>query len=369
MPTGFGNRRRQGLRDVISAVLRRAKDWPADAVLIAGDLFEHERVGRGTVAFLREQFEAIRPIPIFISPGNHDPFVLSSPYATEAWPANVHIFRTPQWSEVALKNAPLTVHGFAFDGPDISHNPFGELQVVEDGRVHVVVAHGSERGRQPAGKNAYAAFDAEQFAQPGLHYAAFGHFHAFTPIETSSTVMAYSGAPEGHGFDEAGPRHYLEVEIGPGKGGAYQTSVRPVMSSRVQYAEEAIDCTSMTNSHQLIEELRGLARTAGQPLIMRAVLTGECADSLRAELATVHDAVGDAFAHLEFEDQTRPNEDLDTLAREDTSLGLFVRRLRKEIQDAPDEARKAALERALAVGLAGYRGHLLPVRGLVKEAR
>ena len=36
----FGNRRRQSLRDVFSAILRRAKEWPADAVLIAGDLFE-----------------------------------------------------------------------------------------------------------------------------------------------------------------------------------------------------------------------------------------------------------------------------------------------------------------------------------------
>lgn len=369
VPTGFGNRRRQGLRDVFSTILRRAKEWPADAVLIAGDVFEHSRVNRDTIAFLREQFEAVRPVPVFIAPGNHDPFMLNSPYATEPWPANVHLFRTPEWSDVLLKHIPLTVHGFAFDGPDISHNPFAELRVVDDGRVHVAVAHGSERGHQPAGKDAYAAFDAGQLAQPGLHYVALGHFHSFTPIETGSTVMAYSGAPEGHGYDEPGPRCHLEIEITPRDGGGFQTAVRQVLSSKMQYALQEIDCSDLSNSHQLIEALRGIAKSAGQPLALRAVLKGACADSLRAELGSVADAVGSEFLHLELDDQLRVNEDIDALACENTSLGLFVRRLRKEIDEAPDESRRAVLERALEVGLAGYRGHSLAVRGLSKEVR
>lgn len=369
MPAGFGNRRRQSLRDVLSAILRRAKEWPADAVLLAGDLFEHDRVSRDTIAFLREQFEALRPIPVFIAPGNHDPYVLSSPYATEAWPANVHIFRTPEWTEDQLKNVPLTVHGFGFDGPEISRNPFAELQVRDDGRVHVAVAHGSERGHQPAGKNTYAPFDAYSLAQAGLNYVALGHFHAFTPIETPTTQFAYSGAPEGHGFDEPGPRHYLEIEIEDLPDGTRRTHVKPVLASKVQYLDQTIDCSGFSSSHPLIEALRDIAREAGQPLILRADLVGASSDSFRAEMPTVMDVIGAEFNYLELNDETSSAEDLDALACEDTSLGLFVRRIRKEINEAPDDARRAVLERALEVGLAGYRGHLLPVRGLAKEAR
>lgn len=368
MPPGFGNRRRQSLRDVFSAILRRAREWPADAVLIAGDVFELDRVSRDTTAFLREQFEAVRPIPVFIAPGNHDPFTRNSPYATEPWPANVHIFRTASWTEELLKNVPLTVHGFAFDGPEISHNPFHELRVADDGRFHVAVAHGSERGHQPAGKESYAPFDAQRLAQAGLHYVALGHFHGHTPIETGTTLLAYSGAPEGHGFDETGPRHHLEVEIEPLPTGGQRVTARPVLSSRVQYAVETIDCSALASSHQLIEQLRDIARAAGQPLILRAVLAGACTDSVRAELGAVQDALGTEFAHLELDDQTNVSEDLDALAGEDTSLGLFVRTVRKQLADAPDDARRAMLQRALEVGLAGYRGHTLPVRGLSKEA-
>src|SRR5688500_18645584 len=92
MRPGHGNRRRQGLREVFSAILRRAHEWPADAVLISGDLFEQERVTRDTLSFLREAFESIRPIPVFIAPGNQDPYTASSPYAVEPWPANVYLF-------------------------------------------------------------------------------------------------------------------------------------------------------------------------------------------------------------------------------------------------------------------------------------
>ena len=111
LPLGFGNRRRQALRRVFERILTRAQAWPADAVLIAGDLYDHRRISRDTIAFLREQFERIRPIPILIAPGNRDPFTPASPYASEAWPANVFIFGEPRWTAHELHHVPLTVHG------------------------------------------------------------------------------------------------------------------------------------------------------------------------------------------------------------------------------------------------------------------
>src|SRR5437879_1317577 len=89
LPPAQANKCRQGLRDALTRILRRAREWPADAVLVAGDLFEHGRVSPDTLQFLRREFEALRPIPIFIAPGNQDPFTGDSPYAVEPWPANV----------------------------------------------------------------------------------------------------------------------------------------------------------------------------------------------------------------------------------------------------------------------------------------
>jgi DNA repair exonuclease SbcCD nuclease subunit len=367
MPPAIANRRRQCLREVLLDMLRRAAETSADAVLIAGDLFDADRVTRDTVAFLREAFEMIRPIPVFIAPGNHDPATPASPYVTEAWPANVHIFLSPKWSACSDRHEHLTVHGFAFDGPDISANPFGQLIVPDDGRAHVAVAHGSERGRQPAGKKVYAPFDAASAGCDGLRYLALGHFHAFTPIEgSSSTRMAYSGSPEGHAFDETGVLSYLEIDFdendldGP-------VQITRIPSSRTVYSVYAMDCSAFEHSQHLIDALRALVRQDGRQEVARVVLRGTCVEALRFSLDRVADAVAEQFAWLDLRDETRPAEDYENLALPDTSLGGFMRKINAAIADAPNPAERALLERVREAGLCAYRGHELPIRGLERE--
>jgi DNA repair exonuclease SbcCD nuclease subunit len=360
MPPRVANRRRQSLRDVFRTMVSRAIEWPADALLIAGDLFELERVTRDTVAFLRAEFERMRPIPVILAPGNHDPFIAASPYATDTWPDNVHIFTRPQWNSVVLNGGALVVHGFAFDGYDVSSNPFGQLEVPEDGAVHVALAHGTERAQQPPDGKSYAPFDAQTAAPRGLAYFALGHFHRVTEIAGALPCpMWYCGAPEGHGFDEMGPHHYLEVEIDGGG-----TSVKPVPAANVIYTEYTVDCSGFATAQQLVEALRGLATSGTGPEVARVWLTGLCASSIASELAPVYDAVAANFEHLLLIDETLPDEDYEELAQETTTLGALMSRLNSEIRDTPDAARRQALERARQVGLAAYRDQRLPVAGI-----
>ena len=368
LPPAFGNRRRQAIRDVFHDILQRAVAWPADAVLIAGDLFEQERVSRDTVAFLRREFEMARPVPVFITPGKHDPYGPSSPYATEAWPANVFIFSRPEWSAHPLKHLPLTVHGFAFDGIEISSNPFASLRVPVDGRIHVAVGHGSERGHQPPGKESYAAFDAAEAAPEGLHYFALGHFHGMTRIEGPFAArMYYSGSPEGFGFRETGERHYLEIEIEENDPG--NMVVRPVVSSRTLYASHELDCSDMNDTQQVIDAIRGMTGPPPPARVLRVTLTGACPAELSAAFPAVADVLSKEIEYLDLVDATGPAEDFDLLSSENTSLGEFVRRLNKQIEDAPDEDLRAMLLRAREVGLAAWRGRDVTVRGLSRDAR
>lgn len=373
MPARFGNRRRQSLRDVFQGIVKRANEWPADALLIAGDLFEHERVTRDTVAFLHSLFESLAPIPVVIAPGNHDPFVPDSPYATELWPDNVFIFREPDWQAIPLAEGRLIVHGFAFDGPDISKNPFGTLTIPssEKNVVHVALAHGSERGHHPPDKTEYAPFDGTAAAVKGLHYLALGHFHSVTPIEGPfSTIMYYSGAPEGHGFNAPGERHYLEVEItadGRENHAENGVIVTPVRSSRVQYITTSLDCASFESTQDVVEAVRRIAKDADTSLVARIDLTGKTGLSLQSEIPALRDAVARDFEYVELNDKTEGEDDYPALASQETSLGVFVRALNTEIDDATDPARRQLLERAREVGVAAYRHRPISIRGLDRE--
>lgn len=358
MPPGFGNRRRQSLRDVLVDILRRAAEWPADVVLVAGDLFEHDRVTRDTVGFLQEAFANAAPVPICIAPGNHDPCVPGSPYMGD-WPDNVHVFRDPEWRSHALADCPVTVHGFGFDGREISNNPFGRLEIPQDGRLHVAVAHGSEMGALPPEKGAYAPFSAADAAAEGLTYLALGHYHGLKAIKGDfGTHMYYSGAPEGHGFDEPGPHFCIEAEIGLGG-----VQVRPVKTCRAVYNTFSLDCSEFRTSQQLIDAIRKLPAEPGIARLARVTLTGTRAAEWNGRTLEVYDAVSPEFDYLLVDDQTCAVEDYDALASEPTSLGAFVARLNAELEDASDPARRRRLERAREVGVAAFRERGVEIRG------
>ncbi len=370
MPRAFGSRRRQSLRDVFHAILDRAAEWPADAVLIAGDLFDQDRITRDTIAFLRDEFARVSPVPIFIAPGNHDPYTPDSPYANEAWPVNVFIFTQPEWTAHKLKQTRLTIHGFAFDGPDISQNPFGTLAIEDDGRIHVALGHGSEKSHQPPEKQSYAPFDAQEAAVPGLAYLALGHLHSVTPLKGDyATTIYYAGAPEGHGFNETGLRYYLEVEIEEqAESAPPRVRVTPVPSSKAIYTVHAIDCGVFSNTHQLVEAIRSHAQDNGRDQIARINLIGQCPAELHTEIAQIQETIADDFAFVDLIDETVPCEDFAELATENTSLGAFIQRVNDEINDAPDQRQRAMLQRARELGLQAYRGKDVPVQNAEADA-
>ncbi len=364
MPPDFGKRRREALRDVFSAILARAAQWPADAILIAGDLYEEDRVTRDTVAFLCDAFEGVRPIPVFIAPGNRDPYTPGSPYATEPWPENVRIFDQPEWRAEKPEDLALTVFGFGFDGALPTRNPFGALNVPADGRAHVAVAHGAERAAMPPGKATCAPFDAPEAVAAGLHYLALGHLHDTTSIEGPfETVAYYAGAPEGHGFSECGPRHFLEVELEQ-SADTWRASVRPVQSSRLVFSEIEVDCSTIASPEELIEEARARLAFAGSRQIARIKLEGTCPSACRGALPALRETLSETVAFLDVIDGTRSAEDHEALAGEEHALGSFVARMNAQIDEAPDERLRAMLERAREAGVAAYRGEELPIRGL-----
>lgn len=360
---GEANRRRQRLREAFREVARRAGEWPADALLIAGDLFELERVTRDTVAFLQAEFASIPHVLVCIAPGNHDPFTARSPYATETWPENVVIFSRPEWTAHEAPGRPLTIHGFGFDGPDPSANPFGALRIAEDGRIHAAVAHGSEMGRQPADKGVYAPFRAADAAAPGLAYLALGHLHAMTPVTGDfDTRIYYSGAPQGHHFGERGVHGYLEVELdGSDLSVAFRRACPAIFETY------SVDCAGFRTSQQVIDAVRALARPEAAALLARVTLTGTAAPEWRGELDAVRDVLAPEFDYLELIDETEPAEDFDALAAQPTSLGEFVRRLNDDLRDTTDPGRRRLLLRARELGAAAYTGRPMSVPGLEGE--
>jgi len=355
----LGQSLRVATREAFKRVLALAESENADALLIAGDLYEHEYATPDTGAFLLDALSSLGDRPVIIAPGNHDPYTPDSLYARLEWPENVHIFTSETPRVVTLDQVRLSVHGLAHQDSDCRERLFTRFEAPgKDRRVHVALAHGSDMSRVPPGKEAYGPFaPADLAAVSGMRYWALGHYHSHGPVEAGEGVVAhYAGCVQGRHFGETGPRHALVVTIT-----AKRVQVRPVPVSVRTFEAADIEVGEFAHSDALVEYVLGLCDApAWNDAIARLILVGEAAPTLAIDPGVLREQLAERFYHVGFVDRTQPALDPEAIADEGTARGEFVRRLLKRI-DSADEPEREVLRLALRVGLAAYDGRQVPI--------
>ena len=341
LPPEKARQRRRESRELLEKLGELAKKEQAELVLLSGDLFDGERVYPETVERLRAVLGGMG-CPVFIAPGNHDPYTSRSPYAAGHWPDNVHIFRSAQIEAVELPELNCVVYGCAFTGPERTDQALSGFAAPADGRLHLMCLHGD----MGAMESAYGPITREQAAASGLAYLALGHIHQYSGVNrTGNTAWAYPGCPEGRGFDELGDKGVLAGTVE--KGGA---QLRFVPLCRRRYHIIPVDVTGQ-DPRAALEA--ALPETAEED-VCRFILTGE---SGGVDLPALETAFVPRCYVLQLRDDTRPTEDIWARAGEDTLRGLFLGEMRRRYDDAAgneEERRKIAL--AVRFGLAALDG-------------
>jgi DNA repair protein SbcD/Mre11 len=160
-------RRRAELRDALTRALALGREHGADAVCVAGDVYEHDYVREDTVSFLRDSFAAAQ-VPVLVTPGNHDPYLPGSAWQRTAWPANVHVFARDEIEPHRLADG-VTVWGAAFTARNCGVAAVGRFRAPDDGGTHLLLIHAAlgRRGRPPAGHARGAACDRGRLRDAG----------------------------------------------------------------------------------------------------------------------------------------------------------------------------------------------------------
>jgi DNA repair protein SbcD/Mre11 len=352
---GTGNRLRAAQRKVFMHILKQAQEWPADVVIIAGDLFDNANTEEATLAFVLESLEHLAPIQVYIAPGNRDPFTPDSPYALEPWPSNVTIFSPGEWNTVAHDTLPLTVHGFGCDGKDDSGTWFSKLEVPNDGRIHIAVAHGTERVHQPREGKIFAPFNVADIVQDNLAYLALGHFHAMTEITGDfKTAAWYPGTPQGRNFCECGMKTFLQAEVTHDDSGEASVVVRPIDASEVLFEKHAVDAAQVEASllkggviHETgyNEERVVCIRLEGSHLF----ITGQ--EAIRSAVMT-----DKRILHVDIEDATTISADSLGGFRDNTCVAKLVQAMQQRILDEPQHGTVLQEIEALKLALRACQG-------------
>ena len=343
--------RRQHRRDTLTRILALAEAEQVDAVLSAGDLFEHDRVHPDTVAFLQASF-ARSTRPIYLAPGNHDWHGPESPYAVTDWSPNVHVFREARLEPVPLVDG-VTLWGAAHRAPANTDGFFDGFRVTGPG-THLALAHASERSwltAQETGKQPHAPFDAADIEAAGFAHAFLGHFH----VPKDAVRHTYPGNPDPLEFGETGERGVVLATVHPG--GSVDRERRVVAVSQVHDVDVALDgCEHADDVRDRVTAAIGGLRGS-----VRVSLTGTVAPVVRVDGADLATLGGHLDGLVVRRDRVTVGYDLPAIAEEATVRGQFVRTA-LEIEDA-DRRR-----RVIQLGLRAFEDRATDAHGFGRGA-
>lgn len=202
------------------AIVDCALEVDVDLVLIAGDLFDHNRVDDETVAFAQDHLRRLR-CPAVILPGNHDCFQSDGIYSRHDFSAacdNVQVISDPDGQILAFPDLDLRIWGRAMEAHEPGFHPLAHLPVRAAGsaRWHVAMAHGFFYGDDEAPERSSPIL-ASEIREADWDYVALGHKHVMADHSQEGVAAWYPGTPLPE-WSEAPPGRVLVVEFCPQRG-------------------------------------------------------------------------------------------------------------------------------------------------------
>ncbi len=284
---------RDACRQAFSRAVEEAIERDVHALLIAGDLFDDDRLSFTTERFLLEAMGRLKEagVAVFYATGNHDPGRAGYRAHQLGWPDNVHLFTTAQPETVAITDRHGTQLGWLTAAGHSSRREEKNLAArygqARNELPHVALLHAqviSARGAEYHDR--YAPCTEEDLSASGFDYWALGHIHMQQRVSCNLPAW-YAGNLQGRNPRETGPKGALYVEVA--KGAAVQPefmSLAPVTWDWIQ-----LPCPSEARAFEslvgdLAASLRGSVNLADErEHLVRVDLTGE--SLLAAELCEV----------------------------------------------------------------------------------
>jgi exonuclease SbcD len=188
----YGDKDRESLDDTIALIPKHE----VDLLIIAGDLFDHNRVDEDLVRFVAGKLQDA-PCPVFIVAGNHDCLTPGSVYDRfDLWQrcTNIKIFKGAEGETVHLPKLGVYLWGKSIDYDDRDVNPLeGMPNPQVNGNWNIAVAHGYFVGSNRPLFPSYHINETE-IAGQNWDYVALGHVPRFKRLY-HKPMTYYSGSP------------------------------------------------------------------------------------------------------------------------------------------------------------------------------
>ncbi len=346
------NERRRGQREAFDAAIDLVKKYGFDFVFIPGDLFDKRNPDPETVAYVKNTFARLKRTDFVIAPGNHDPYTVDSPYYTENWPENVHVFKESSvfmfefgtdtdnsnkekiYNEnVKNERRGVRVYGAAFDGHFIRDTMLtdeaGRMPKLASGFVNVLLMHGTFE----KGKTSMNPLDESKIRDCGFSFCAIGGSHTHRidgPILSSGVLYPRN-------FREHGDTGVIVGEFT--ENDRLVTEFIPINKLYYDICSVSVTEQCDLSPKSLAEIVKGLSKEGN---CVHVDLIGKARYGEEINTVALREELLGYFSDAEVSDLTVKAENLAGIARENSPRGCFVRALFEKMADEGSESAKAA---------------------------
>lgn len=340
--TKMSNLNKQDLLDVFSNIIHIVKKEEVEIMLIAGDVFDNLSVNKQTLRFLELSFRSIPNVRVFISPGNHDPYNQKSFYKMVDWPDNVHIFKG-EMEKVYIEDLDVNIYGAGFNANYIKESNL-KIQVDED-KINIMVLHAEISNGTT--KNEYNPVSLKDIENSNVDYLALGHRHSYSGInKQGKTYYAYSGCPQGRGFDELGDKGIIIGEVYHGG-----VNLDFKKTSKIDYLEKEINIDNVESYLEIKQIILNQINEKNRfNNIYKIILFGEIKDDFIISEDKIEQMLSSDFYFVKIIDRTEIICNYQELSTYNSIKGIFAKKILKEMEDVEIEE-KELLKLAMKIGI------------------
>lgn len=328
----LGDIRRLEQRQVFKKVIDYIKDEKIPYLFISGDLYDHNYVKKTTIEYINNLFKIIPQTKIFITPGNHDPFLKNSYYNNFDWNENVYIFN----SEIkSYEFEDVDIYGFGFDNFYCNNFDVKNIKIKNKDKINILIIHGDIDASKTVDV-LYNPIGRTELKNIGFDYVAMGHIHKRQVICEN---IVYPGSTISLGFDEKGEHGLIDVDLE--KNNLEINFVK--LDDRI-FEEKEIDITNINTEEELIEFINNIYLE--ENIMCKLILIGT--RNFEIETNKILKLIINKNI-LKIKDKTKPNFNLEEIATQNNLKGIFISEMLNLLNESNED--REVIEKAIEIGL------------------
>ena len=313
-----------------------AKENNVEVIIIAGDMFDSQRVSVKTKERVFNIIKENSAIDFLYLPGNHDEDSFLAQIENEY--TNLKFFDV-SWTHFNYGN--IVIAGVKSQG--LSKVIYDALNLEED-KFNIVVMHGQTLKYNL--KDDSDKVNLTKLKGKNIDYLALGHIHSYELDKLDNRgVYCYSGTLEGRGFDECGDKGFVLLEINNNKA---NYEFIPFAKRTLHTIE--FDISNKNDWFSIEREVIDLVLTINKKDLVKVVLKGKFNLAVEKQIEHLTSKLNDMFFYAKIKDESSLEIKAEDFENDISLKGEFIREVLKS--DLKNEEK----ERVILIGLKALNG-------------